>query len=364
MQSSYFKYNKTIFLTNLKIYQKVDLFNTCVVTNGLFGCQVWNATTKHIDELEAMHFKLLRQMMGWNKLEWGRGPIMKYAEDAHLNLMPIEWRIIKLQLRYMGHEVRVEPNRVTNMPHNMLFRGHVSGFARLDGGMDRAYPAAMREVLRKCGLHITKWVDLARNKKVWKKIVEEDAKKKFMEGWYVREEKRRVQRRKHLGLVDGSLRIGEGVELIDDDLMADGREEPPQEEVGLESDVESEELVDELSEGEEEEEEEENDPRLSIHRVVSEMVLQNKNSEFGMLEWVNQQIVDVQVTNDAIDGIRQLENGVEDNRVGSEREKQGDSRQKKLNRKKKAWKIRKRRRAEGVNKSSKKGMHILGYSLI
>jgi hypothetical protein len=203
----------------------------------------------------------------------------------------------------------------------------------------------MREVLRKCGLHITKWVDLARNKKVWNQIVEGDAKKKFMEGWYEREEQRRVQRRKHIGLADGSLRIGEGEELIDD-LMADGREEPPQEEVGLESDVESEELVNELSEGEEEEEEEEYDPRLSSHRVVSEMVLQNRNSEFDMLEWVNQQLVDVQVINDAIDGIRQLENGVADNRVGSEREKQGDSRQKKLNRKKKAWKIRKRRRAE------------------
>jgi hypothetical protein len=274
---------------------------------------------------------------------------MKYAEAANLNLMPIEWRIIKLQLRYMGHEVRVEPNRVTTMPHNMLFRGHVSGFARLDGGMDRAYPAAMREVLRKCGLHITKWVDLARNKKVWKQIVEEDAKKKFMEGWSLREEQRRVQRRKHLGLVDGSLRIGEGVELVDDDLMADGREEPPQEEVGLESDVESEELVDELSEGEEEEEEEEeeeNDPRLSSHRVVSEMGLQNRNSALAMLEWVNQQFVEVQGINDAIDGIRQLENGLEDNRAGSEGEIQGDSRQKKLNRKKKAWKIRKRRRTE------------------
>ena len=117
-----------------------------MVTNGLFGCQVWNATTKHIDELEAMHLKRLRQMMGWNKLKWGRGPIMKYAKDAHLNLMPIEWRIINLQLRYMGYEVRVESNRVPTMPHNMLFSWHVSKFARLDGGMDRAYPAAMRAV--------------------------------------------------------------------------------------------------------------------------------------------------------------------------------------------------------------------------
>ena len=103
----------------MKIQHKIGLFNTFVVPNGLFGCQVWNATSKHVAELEAMHFKLLHQMMGWDKLEWGRGQIMRYAEEHHLNLMPIEWRIVKLQLRYLGHEARVDPYRVNSMPHNM-----------------------------------------------------------------------------------------------------------------------------------------------------------------------------------------------------------------------------------------------------
>ena len=79
--------------------------------------------------------------------------------------------------------------------------------------------------------------------------------------------------------------------------------------------------------------------------VVSEIVLQNKNSEDGILEWINQ-VGDIQVTNEAVDGIRQLDEGAENNRVESEGFKQGDSKQKKLNRKKKAWKIWKRRRAE------------------
>jgi hypothetical protein len=34
-----------------------------VVMNGLFGCQVWNVTQTHVEELEAAHSQLLRKML-------------------------------------------------------------------------------------------------------------------------------------------------------------------------------------------------------------------------------------------------------------------------------------------------------------
>ena len=55
MQGAYAKYERDIFDSSLSERRKADLFNAVVVMNGLFGCQVWNVTQSHVDELEAVH---------------------------------------------------------------------------------------------------------------------------------------------------------------------------------------------------------------------------------------------------------------------------------------------------------------------
>ena len=196
MQGAYAKYDKGSFSSSFSDWRKVDLFNAIVVMNGLFGCQVWNVTQTHVDDLEAVHSKLVRRILKMNKLEWGRGALMEYVEERKLHILPIEWRMMKLQLRYAGHEVRVAQDDVHRAPHNMLFRGYGGGGPKLPGGLEQAYPATIRKALAMCGLKLTRWVELAKKKDVWKKVLDGYAKQTFLKNLYARENVRREQRRK------------------------------------------------------------------------------------------------------------------------------------------------------------------------
>ena len=144
MITAYNRYNKSFFRSALSRKIKVKVFNMVIVTNGLYGCQTWNATQNHIKKLEGVYFTLVRRLLNFKKYEWGRGEIIKFAERQGLKIYPLEWRMITLQLRYIGHQVRIgkcekEGKIVTSLkavgrsPHTLLVRGDVVG-PKLKGG--------------------------------------------------------------------------------------------------------------------------------------------------------------------------------------------------------------------------------------
>ena len=157
----------------------------------------------HVEELEAINFSLLRRMFGKNKLEWGRERLMKWAHDQNLKIYPLEWVMMKLQLRYAGHEVRVAEEDVHKLPHNMLFRGHLAGKQRLRGGLEQAYPATLTRAVECCGLPLDDWVDMAKNRGLWKTFLEDLAVVRFMEGWYEREKSKKLCRDRQRRLAEG-----------------------------------------------------------------------------------------------------------------------------------------------------------------
>jgi hypothetical protein len=95
MQGAYARYEKDIFNSDLSERCKASLFNVVVVANGLFGCQVWNVTQLHVDDLEATYSRLLRKMLKKTKIEMSRGELLRYTESKNLNISPIEWRMTK-----------------------------------------------------------------------------------------------------------------------------------------------------------------------------------------------------------------------------------------------------------------------------
>ena len=47
----------------------------------------------------------------------------------------------------------------------------------MQGRMEQAYPATIRRALTMCGLPVTKWRPLAKNRKAWKHFVDIQAQK-------------------------------------------------------------------------------------------------------------------------------------------------------------------------------------------
>jgi hypothetical protein len=140
---------------------------------------------------------------------------MKYAAEKNLKLFPLEWKMTKLQLRYIGHEVRVSPaDRIRRLPHSILFRGNVGDMPRLSGGLEQAYPATMKRALAVCGLTVVDdWVALMMDRDKWKTFVEEEAMVEFLKGWEAREELRKQQRRRYEDIRSERVRL-QGLEDI------------------------------------------------------------------------------------------------------------------------------------------------------
>ena len=251
IQGAYARYEKDIFNSDLSERCKASLFNVVVVANGLFGCQVWSVTQSHVDDLEATYSRLLRKMLKKTKIEMSRGELLRYAELRNLNILPIEWRMTKLQLRYVGHEVRVAPDNVSKSPHNMLFRGHSGGGPRLAGGMEQSYPATIRRGLDACGLsgNSNQWVTIAKDRIRWKKYLEDEAKTTFMEKWYRREAVKKQQRSRSED--NREIRERAHMERLTEDLGDDREESEEITDTGrVDMGAESEENSDGESEGE------------------------------------------------------------------------------------------------------------------
>jgi len=222
MRGAYAKYAKGIFQSTLKLKLKVNLFKAIVVMNGLFGCQVWNVTQAHVNELEAVHFTLLRRMLGKSRQGWGRGRLLEWAEAMQLKIYPLEWVMMKLQLRYAGHEIRVNTDQIHSLPHNMLFRGHIATEPRLHGGLEQAYPATLMRAVEMCGLTRKRFMTLAKDSKGWKRFLEESAVLTFMTGWYERENnKKQIRDAQRVGSLNRDHQYLE----VDDSMMDGGLEE-------------------------------------------------------------------------------------------------------------------------------------------
>ena len=135
-----------------------------------------------------------------------RGDLMEYAVARNLNIFPIEWKLVKLQLRYLGHETRVKPMRVESLPHTVLQRGYACDHQKIRGSSEQTYSATISRALQVCGAHKSDWVLLAKDKKKWKLFVEGEARENFMTWWYERtrekeaKESRRRRRRRVKGL--------------------------------------------------------------------------------------------------------------------------------------------------------------------
>ena len=186
MISAYHKYAREIFQGYLSIRVKVNLFNLMVVTNGIYGCQVWNITSKQLSELEAKHFSLIRKLFGRSRRDWSRVDIVQYGIDRQLSIHPMAWRIAKLQLRYIAHEIRVGAERVADNPHTMLLRGQAVPTSKAaPGGQEHTYKRAIKRSMEACGIKdFAALTKLAMNKLQFNEYMKTAGKEYFFKQWF------------------------------------------------------------------------------------------------------------------------------------------------------------------------------------
>ena len=103
------KLEKRVWLDHdITVNTKLSVYSTCVLSSLFYGSKTWTTYRRHIKRLERFHQNCLR---GIRKIHWSSfTPETLVLEKARTS--SIEKKIILNQMRWLGHVVRIEEDRL------------------------------------------------------------------------------------------------------------------------------------------------------------------------------------------------------------------------------------------------------------
>ena len=144
---------------SIKLSTKVKVYKAIVLTSLLNGCETWTLYRRHLKMLERFHMRSLRSILGarWQdrvtNLE-----ILHKAESQS-----IEAIILKAQLRWTGHVIRMEDSRLPKQ----LFYGELSLGRRKRGRPRKRYKDSVKDNITHAGIPPNELEQCAQDRTVW-----------------------------------------------------------------------------------------------------------------------------------------------------------------------------------------------------
>ena len=129
----------------------------------LYASETWTTYRQHLKTLENFHQRCLRNIL---KISWeNRKTNISVLNEAKTT--SIEAYIIKNQLRWIGHVVRMEDTR---LPKQILYSQLKEG-KRKRGGQKKRYKDVLKANMKKCNIDFNNWESTALAKKLWRTII-------------------------------------------------------------------------------------------------------------------------------------------------------------------------------------------------
>ena len=128
----------------IKLPTKLAVYRAVVMTSLLYGCETWALFRKQLKTLDQFHLRCLRKIMG---ISWeDRVPNTEVLHRA--NMPGVEALIIKAQLRWVGHVVRMDDTRLPKM----IFFSELASGTRNIGHPLKRFKDCLKASLGACGL--------------------------------------------------------------------------------------------------------------------------------------------------------------------------------------------------------------------
>ena len=99
--------------------QKLKVYRAVVLTSLLYGCETWTLYRRHLKQLELFHMGSLRTILNKWQDRVSNLQVLDMAEVTSIEAM-----ILNSRLRWVGHAIRMEENR---LPKQMIFGELASG---------------------------------------------------------------------------------------------------------------------------------------------------------------------------------------------------------------------------------------------
>ena len=184
----------------LTIETKVKVYNAVCISVLLYSSETWTLYRSHIKSLEAFHIRCLQKILG---ITWqDRIPHVDILQAT--SSTSIEAMIMKRQLRWVGHVIRMPENR---LPRQLLYGELLEG-TRSVGGQKKRYKDQLKATLKACNIPPDQLETLASNRSLWRSTTKQ-AVEFFEDSRTTTSNLRRARR--HELQARGPLLPGEGV---------------------------------------------------------------------------------------------------------------------------------------------------------
>ena len=139
---------------------KIDVYKAVVITTLLYSAESWTPYRKHIAQLDAFHMRCLRQIC---QISWD-DKIKNSTILSQCNISGIEAFLIKAQLRWSGHLIRMNDNRIPKQ----LFYGQIIDAPRNRGRPLLRYKDKLKDNLKRLNIDPNNWEFLAADRNAWR----------------------------------------------------------------------------------------------------------------------------------------------------------------------------------------------------
>lgn len=143
--------------TKLQVYQSV------VLSTLLYASETWTYYRRHIRMLDRFHQSCLRKIL---HIRW-QDRISDVEVLQRANTTGIEAMLMKVQLRWAGHVVRMDDKRLPKQ----VFYSQIKNAKREPGGQKQRYKDNLKATLKTCQINITNWEDLSRDRSNWRHLI-------------------------------------------------------------------------------------------------------------------------------------------------------------------------------------------------
>ena len=148
---------------SLTLNTKLTVYETCVITSLLYASETWTIYQRHIKSLERFHQNCFRHILS---IKWQScTPDTEVLSKA--KCMSISARVIKSQMRWTGHLVRMDDSRLPKR----LFYGELSSGKRPQHKPRKRFKDCVKANLKHMAIPVGSWEDSCGNRGSWRKLI-------------------------------------------------------------------------------------------------------------------------------------------------------------------------------------------------
>ena len=148
---------------SIQLKTKLSIYEACVLTALLYSSETWTTYRCHLKILESFHQRCLRRILN---VKW-----TSFTSDVEILqracISSIESKIYRNRLRWCGHVIRLEDNRI---PKQLLY-GELREGKRKPSKPKKRYKDGVRECLKAVDIDESDWETNATDRPLWRKMI-------------------------------------------------------------------------------------------------------------------------------------------------------------------------------------------------